>query len=190
MKIGLLGGAFDPVHRGHLLLAEGAQAALKLDQVLWIPSGTPAHRELSGGAEAQDRARMVELAIESHAGFGLSRIEMERPGPSYSIDTVRALQKDSPDKDTTWFFLVGSDAAKQLSRWRQIDQLKKLVRFAVIPRPGAEPQDGPDDIEVLEITTCEVSASYVRERIRRGEPITDLVPEPVVRYIEEKGLYR
>jgi len=85
---------------------------------------------------------------------------------------------------------VGSDAAKQLSRWCQIDQLKKLVRFVVIPRPGAEPQDWPDDIEALDVATCEVSASQVRERIKQGKPITDLVSEPVARYIEEKGLYR
>jgi len=190
MKIGLLGGAFDPVHRGHLLLAKGAQGALALDQILWIPTGTPPHRAFACGADAQDRARMVELAIEGHAGFKLSRIELERSGPSYSIDTVRALQKDSPDQETTWFFLVGSDAAKQLSRWCQIDQLKKLVRFVVIPRPGAEPQDWPDDIEALDVATCEVSASQVRERIKQGKPITDLVSEPVARYIEEKGLYR
>ena len=191
MRIGILGGTFNPVHLGHLLLAEGAMRELKLDDLLWIPAHLPPHKIVQGDASPEDRARMVELAIAGRPGFRLSRVELDRPAPSYTIDTVRQLQAGRPDPKTEWFFLAGSDTARELPGWKEIEELRKRVQFVTIPRPGGGGKgDSAKGVLEVAVTTLEVSSSQVRERIRRGEPIGDWVPEPVERFIREKGLYR
>ena len=189
MRIGLLGGTFDPVHLGHLRLAEGALKQLQLDLVLWIPAHLPPHKQMGVRAGPQDRARMVEMAIRGNPFFRLSRVDLDRPPPSYTIETLRRLRQQYPS--ARLFFLLGSDNGRELDRWRQIDQLRKWVRFAAVGRPGDPAADRlASDIIRLPISTPNVSSSDVRQRVRLGLEIRRLVPPAVARFIEEKGLYR
>ena len=190
MRIGLLGGTFNPVHQGHLLLAEGALRHLNLDELLWIPAHLPPHKEVEGKISPEDRARMVELAIHGYPAFRLSRVELDRPPPSYTIDTVELLRRERPDPGHQWFFLVGSDTARELSTWRRIDRLKTLVRFAAVPRPGQEKSPLPNGVLEIPVKTLGISSSEIRRKIRDGLSVREEVPEPVWRYMEEKGLYR
>lgn len=171
-------------------MALGAQRHLGLSRVLFIPAHVPPHKQMEGNATADDRARMVQLALAGHPGLALSRVDLDRPPPSYTVDTLRLLRKRHPEFKE-WFFLVGTDTARELSSWRQAAALKKLARFVAIPRPedplAATPVPGAIR---LPITTAPVSSSLIRRRVRQGLEIRRLVPEPVARYIEEKGLYR
>jgi len=191
VRIGLLGGTFNPVHLGHLLLAEGAKRCLSLDLLLWIPAQLPPHKNMEARVSPEDRARMVELAIQGHSAYRLSRVELDRPPPSYTIDTVRQLHEIFPDRGNEWFLLVGSENARELPHWREFAELRKRVKFVAVPRPG-DPVDGnfPPGVKRLAITTANISSSNIRQRVRQGLEIRHLVPEAVGRFIEEKGLYR
>lgn len=193
MRVGIFGGTFNPVHLGHLLLAEGAMKQIPLDEVLWVPARMPPHKTVEGDVSPEDRYRMVELAIEGHPNFKISRVELDRKTPSYTIDTVRQLQKERGGAQTEWFLLLGSDAAAELPSWREIDQLLMLVQFVMIPRPsemvpGTISKKVPGT--VLNVQTPPISASEIRKRIAQGRSVEDLVPEKVRHYIEEHGLYR
>jgi nicotinate-nucleotide adenylyltransferase len=190
MRIGILGGTFNPVHNGHLSMAAGALKELALDQVLWVPTRIPPHKEVADRVSAEDRARMVELAIQGHPAFQLSRVELEREAPSYTIDTLLQLKKEHPSSETKWFFLVGSDAAKELAHWRRWEELRGLTQFVVIPRPGHPAVSLPQGVIGIPVAPPDISASEIRDRIRQGRSIEGLVPGPVARYIEEKGLYK
>ena len=190
MRIGLLGGTFNPVHRGHLLLALGAQRVLGLHRVLWIPAHIPPHKPVEGNAAPEDRARMVRIALQGHAGFELSRVDLDRPPPSYTIETVRRLRRQYGGGHE-WFFLVGSETARELPSWREIAKLRKLVRFAAIPRPGDSSAGVlAGGVIRLPVVTVPVSSTQVRQRVRQGMEIGQLVPAGVARSIEERGLYR
>ena len=186
-----MGGTFNPIHRGHLLLAEGAGKLLRLDLLLWIPAHRPPHKELDGRVSAADRARLVEMAIRGHPTYRLSRVELDRPPPSYTIDTVRRLRQEYPGKENRWFFLVGSENGRELPKWREIGELRRLVQFVAVRRPG-DPVAGhlPAWVRPLPVATANISSSQVRQRIRQGLEIRHLVPEPVARAIEQKGFYR
>ena len=132
---------------------------------------------------------MVELAIKGNPRFSLSRVELTRPAPSYSIDTVCELQKEYP-RETEWFFLVGSDAARGFSKWHRWDELRRMIQFAVIPRPGEVLPSVPEGVRALPVTTPGISASEIRKRVREGLPLEGWVAPSVARYIEERGLYR
>ena len=191
MRIGLLGGTFNPIHNGHLLLAEGACRHLHLDLLLWIPAHLPPHKNVEGHVRPEDRARMVELAIQGHPVYRFSRVELDRPPPSYTIDTVKRLQEQFPGRGNAWFFLVGSDNARELPSWRESEQLRKKVQFVAIPRPG-DPVEGhlPPGVTRLPITTVNISSSQIRQRVRQEMEIRHLVPDAVARTIREKDLYR
>lgn len=189
VRIGILGGTFNPVHRGHLLMAEGAKRLLKLDLVLWVPTRLPPHKSVACHVSAFDRARMVELAIQGHPGHRLSRVELDRPPPSYTSDTVELLRGQFPKAE--WTLLVGSETARELPAWRRFDRLRKRVRFAAVPRPGDPAgHSAPPFVQVLRLLTLPVSSSSIRQRVRRGWEIQSCVPAAVARYIEERGLYR
>lgn len=197
MRLGVLGGTFDPVHRGHLALAAAAREELALDGVLFVPAGRPWRKAGRRIASDEDRLAMLKAALEGEPAFRVSWLELEREGPSYSAETLEALRSDRPDDEL--FFIVGEDALADLPNWvrpRRILQLATLVvaRRSDVPSSALEEAERlqPDLSERviwLNMAPLAVSASAIRERVRRGEPIRDLVPPAVEAYIREHGLY-
>lgn len=163
---------------------------IPLDLVLWVPCRIPPHKKLEAGASGEDRYRLVQLATGSHPSFRISRVELQRSGPSYTIDTVKFLQAGFPEPVARWYFLVGSDAARQLSTWRQVGELKKRVTFIAIPRPGQKFWRPVKGVKTIRVKTLDISASDIRKRVKEGRSIRYLVPDPVRAYILRKGLYR
>jgi len=219
MKLGLYGGAFNPIHRCHLLVAETARSRLGLETVLFIPTGDPPHKPPSDFIPAAHRLEMVRLAIEPHPYFQVSDIETRRPAKSYTIDTVRQLQKIYP-LDTRLIFVIGLDAFKELPSWREPERLLELCEFAVVSRPGhlfksleKLPILGIRDaaqlerldagqVEVLEvrlasgkplwglpIPPCNVSAKDIRNRLGHRESVENLLPATVSSYILTHNLF-
>ena len=185
MKIGVLGGSFDPVHHGHLIAARTLREKLELDRVLLIPAGRQPFKRDGHGAEAADRAMMVELAIRGEAGFAMDRMEVERAGPSYTVDTLAALLAKCPGAELT--LLIGADAAVEFPAWRGAERVRELARVVVFTRAGS---DVPAvDLPVLEIPALEISSTDVRARVRAGQSIRYLVPDAVANYVTEHRLY-
>jgi nicotinate-nucleotide adenylyltransferase len=180
MRLGILGGTFDPVHVGHLAAARAAAACLELDRVLFVPAGVPPHKR--GHASPEHRFEMTRLATAGEPMFSVSRIELDRPGPSYTVDTLRALQGDE------LFFICGADAIRDLPNWREWEQLPKLARFVAVARPGVTGPPVPY-ATYIRIPGVDVSSSEIRERVAAGLPITGLVAPAVEAYIHEHRLY-
>lgn len=189
MKIGLLGGTFNPIHIGHLILAQECLYQLSLDKVIFVPANLPPHKKISGKVSKEDRLRMVRLALRQDKRFDISTYEIQKKGPSYSIDTIKYFKKRC-GKSTKLFFLAGADAAKNLSTWKDIDQILELTRFVIASRPGWG-QDSPYErsLKRIVIPEIDVSSSGIRERLRKKKPIDYMVPTAVVKYIHTKGLY-
>ena len=190
-RIGLFGGSFDPVHRAHVALAEAALAALQLDEVRWIPAGQP-WQKARALTDAWHRVAMLELSIAHEPRFVLERIELARAGPSYTIDTVRALAAAQPG--TQWFLIIGQDQYAGLHTWEGWRALLSLVTLAVANRPGDPRQPHADVLKhphrMLPLPMLDISSSDIRERVARGADIAKLVPPGVARYIETQGLYQ
>ena len=186
-RIGILGGTFDPVHFGHLSLAETMRDRLPLDEVRFIPVRVPPHKERPDISPAEVRCRMVELAIAGRTGLVLSRLEINRQGISYSVETIRELRRREPHNE--FVFLVGADALPELAEWKDVRELMRLCRFAVAQRPGFPASALPENAVAVDGPEIAISSSMVRDYVREGRSIESLVPEPVRRYIEEKGLY-
>lgn len=185
--VGLFGGSFDPIHHGHLIVASAVAEALGLDQLRFMPASEQPLKAGEHHSPAGDRAAMVELAIAGTPGFALERAELERPGPSYTVDTLRILRAREPD--TQFVVLLGADAAAELHRWREPDALVRLARIAVMTRPGAAAVAGPAIWRVVPVPAIEISATAVRERVRAGRPVRYWVPDPVADYIAMHRLY-
>lgn len=187
MKVGIFGGSFDPVHIGHLVVAEHAAGRLGLDRVRFVPTG---QQPLKAGhhAGAEDRLAMVEAAIRDNPRFLLDAREASRPGPSYTVDTLRALAAEAPGD--ALFFLVGADAAGEMAAWRDVQGIAALATIVVLTRPGAPPPAHPLAVRVLEVPGVDLSATQVREAVRCGRSIRYLVPRAVEEYIVSHGLYR
>ncbi|MDZ7589478.1 MAG: nicotinate-nucleotide adenylyltransferase [Rubrivivax sp.] len=190
-RVGLFGGSFDPVHNAHLALARAALAELRLDEVRWIPAGQAWQkaRPLTG---AEHREAMLRLALAGEPRFSLDRIEIERPGPSYTLDTVRALAAAQPG--TQWFLIIGHDQYAGLHTWHGWQQLLGLVTLAVANRPG-ERREVHEDVRrlahcVVPLPMLDISATAVREGVAAGRDISSLVPPEVARYIDSHRLYR
>jgi nicotinate-nucleotide adenylyltransferase len=198
--IGILGGTFDPIHHGHLAVAREARSVLDLENVLFVPNASPPHKPDDVVTPAEHREAMVRLAIEGEEGFRLSRIELERPGPSYAVDTVAELAEASraEGRPEPWFIL-SAEVLDDFHTWREPLRILDLCRVAVAPRPGAEPlgrawltQHYPGRegrFAFLPGPELDIASTSIRERIGRGESIADLVPSVVERYIREQGLY-
>ncbi len=198
--IGILGGTFDPVHLGHLALAREAWTELHLAHVLFVPNADPPHKQDRVVTEARHREAMVALAITGEPAFLLSRLELERPGPSYAVDTVADLAARSRDegRPEPWFVL-SAEVLDDFHEWRQPDRILDLCRIAVAPRPGAEPLDrewvmnqypGREGrFAFLPGPELDIASTTIREHIGAGLPIDDLVPAAVARYIEAQRLY-
>ena len=190
-RLGIFGGSFDPVHNAHVALARTALAELKLDELIWVPAGRPwqKKRHLTPAA---DREAMVRLAIEGEPRFVLSRIELERNGPSYTIDTVRALNAERPD--ARWYLVIGQDQYAGFHTWHGWQELLSLVTLAIADRPDAKLSVDPQVLAhahaAVTLPMMDVSSTDIRGRVTNGQGITDLVPEPVARYIARHHLYR
>ncbi len=198
MKIGVMGGTFDPIHNGHILVAEEARTRLNLTEVLFIPAGQPWLKADQNITLAEHRLEMVRLAIADKPYFKLSTMEVNRPGPTYTADTLAELRPQLESVDEL-FFIVGWDDLAQLPQWRKLSQLVTLCVIVVAPRPGYP----PPDLKVLEAVIpglskrvmlmdkpeVDISASEIRDRVARGLSVYHLVPEPVNRYIKQYRLY-
>lgn len=201
-RIGMLGGTFDPIHDGHLGLARVALEQLGLDKVLFVPAGQPPHKRGRPITPAEDRLAMVGLAIAEESSFAVSRIEIDRPGPSYTADTAEALVSgpETDDQPIELTVILSAESFADLPSWHDPGRLLRLARIAVAPRPG-HPAPTPtwlahrlpgfaDRVVVLEGPQLEISASDIRARVAAGHPIDQLVPPSVAAYIEAHHLYR
>ena len=185
MRIGVLGGSFDPVHHGHLIAARSLREQLELNLVVLIPAGQQPFKRDGHGASATERATMAELAVAGETGLAVDRIEVERAGPSFTVDTLAALQARRPDAE--WTLLVGADAAAEFPAWRSAARIPELARVVVFTRAGSGLPGL--DLPVVEIPAVEISSTDIRARVRAGLSIRYLVPEVVADYIAAGQLY-
>jgi nicotinate-nucleotide adenylyltransferase len=199
MKIGILGGTFDPVHLGHLLLAEMARETVGLQRVLFTPVADPPHKQGRGITPAAHRQAMVELALKSNARFELSSADLARPGPHYSIDTVRLIRRQLGVGPDDCYFIIGGDSLQDLPDWRQPAELIRLCRLAVAHRPGYQPDisglvtklpDLESRLVWVEMPEVGISASDIRARVEKERSIQYQVLEEVGQYIHTHQLYR
>ncbi len=198
MKIGVLGGTFDPIHNGHLAIAEEARALLNLTQVLFVPAGQPRLRETDPVASSEQRVQMVRLALAGKAYFKVSTIEVERAGPSHMVDTIAALQKQLGSKDE-FLLILGWDNLTEFPRWIEPSRLIQMCHLVAVPRPGYnQPDLKALETEIpglsrrvilLDEPRLDISATEIRNRVSRGLSITQLVPPPVAEYIKQHKLY-
>ena len=199
MNIGVLGGTFDPIHIGHLKVAEEVAARLELTRVLFIPAGQPWLKLNNAVSPVQPRLEMVRLAIADDPRFKLSTIEVERPGPTYSVDTIAQLQSQLGAGDEI-FFVLGWDNLSQLPQWRQPQRLIEMCRLAAVPRVDFPLPDLPslekalpgitERVILFDKPRIDINASVIRQRVASGLAIDELVPAAVEGYIREQGLYR
>ncbi|MEF7616202.1 nicotinate (nicotinamide) nucleotide adenylyltransferase [Aquincola sp. MAHUQ-54] len=193
-RIGIFGGSFDPVHNTHLALAHAALAHLRLDELRWVPTGEPWHKA-SVPADAVHRLAMLKLALAGDAHFTIDEIELRRAGPSYTIETVRALQAAQPGEHT-WFLVIGQDQYERFHTWHGWEELLARVTLAVANRAGVPPvappelQCVPHRAEVVPMPPSTLAATDIRSRLARGLPIDTLVPPAVASYIAQHALYR
>ena len=197
-RIGVLGGTFDPIHNGHLVIAEEARARLALERVLFIPAQTSPLKIGRQTAEARHRCRMLALAIAGNPAFEISRTDLERPGPSYTVDMLRLLRQELP-AGAEIYFIMGQDSLVTMPHWRAPEEIVRLCRLVVANRPGYAPdvagleQAIPglrEALILLETPELSVSSSELRRRVQMGWPIRYQVPEEVAAYIREQKLYR
>ncbi len=187
-----MGGTFDPIHHGHLVAASEVTSLFHLDEVVFVPTGQPWQKPAEEVTVAEDRYLMTVIATASNPRFHVSRIDIDRRGPTYTIDTLRELHRER-GPETDLFFITGADALGNILTWRDADELFKLAHFIGCTRPGHRLTDPglPDgQVSLVEIPALAISSTDCRERVRRGEPIWYLVPDGIVQYINKRGLYR
>lgn len=185
--IGLFGGSFDPIHHGHLLVAQAVREALELDEVRFVPAR---QQPLKAGRPATDpelRAHMVAAAIAGEPHFRLERLELDRPGPSYTIDTLRALHRREPD--ARWALLLGADAARDLPLWREAEALPQFATLVVFARAGVDAPVLPWPVQRVTVPALEISATQIRHRAAAGQSLRYWVPDPVAEVIRGERLY-
>jgi len=185
--IGLLGGSFDPIHHGHLIVAQAVLEALSLEELRFVPARQQPFKTGLHAAPAETRARMVALAIAGEPRFSLERAELERDGPSYTVDTLRVLRQREPGRE--FAILVGADAARELPKWREADALTGLATLVLFARPGAPVPRLPWPAQVVSVPGLDISATEIRRRVAAGRPIRYWVPDVVAKCIVAEGLY-
>jgi nicotinate-nucleotide adenylyltransferase len=184
-----MGGTFDPIHNGHLVAASEVAAALQLDEVIFVPTGEPWHKKVVSSSE--HRYLMTVIATAANPRFTVSRVDIDRPGTTYTIDTLREVAQQRPNADL--FFISGADAIAQILAWKQVEEIWPLAHFVAVTRPGhsLELPDAPaGSISMLEVPALAISSTDVRTRAEAGKPIWYLVPDGVVQYIAKHNLYR
>jgi len=188
-RLGVMGGTFDPIHQGHLVAASEVAYRFALDEVVFVPTGSPWQK--SDVSPAEDRYLMTVVATSSDSRFTVSRVDIDRSGPTYTADTVRDLVAErGPGVDL--FFITGSDALAQILTWRDPDEVLRLAHLIAVSRPGhdlVDPGLAEGSVSFVEVPALAISSTEVRRRVAAGEPITYLVPEGVERYITKRGLY-
>lgn len=197
-RVGVMGGTFDPIHLAHLAVASRAADACDLDTVVFCAAGQPWHKGALTFASAEDRHAMVKLAVAHDPRFVASRVDIDRPGPTYTVDTLRDLrarwaQASSGADDVEWFFITGADALADIAKWRDPEQIVTLAHLIGITRPGYELRDPglpPGSVTLVEMPAVDIASTDVRARVAAGAPVTYLVPPAVEHYIAEHGLYR
>ena len=201
-RLCVMGGTFDPIHHGHLVAASEVASLFQLDEVIFVPTGRPwqktpsledkAHRtDARQVSAAEDRYLMTVIATASNPQFSVSRADIDRPGPTYTIDTLRELRAEHPDAEL--FFITGADALGQIFSWRNPEELFELAHFIGVTRPGhtlSDPGFPKGGVSLVEVPALAISSTDCRQRVAKGEPVWYLVPDGVVRYINKRALYR
>jgi nicotinate-nucleotide adenylyltransferase len=191
LRLGVMGGTFDPIHHGHLVAASEVQVRFGLDEVAFVPSGQPWQKVGRQVSPAEHRYLMAVIATASNPRFWVSRVDIDRPGPTFAIDTLRDLRAQRPDAEL--FFITGADALEQILSWKDAAELFGLARFIGVTRPGYELTDAhlpQDAVQLVEVPAMAISSSDCRERVAAGRPVWYLVPDGVVQYIAKHRLYR
>lgn len=200
IKIGIMGGTFDPIHYGHLLAAEVARTEFNLDKVIFVPAGKPPHKQQQKITDSEHRYRMTVLATSSNPGFEVSRLEVDKEELAYSIDTVKDFKRIY-GKDSVIYFITGADAVLELLTWYKIQELLTLCKFIAVTRPGFDKSEMEQmigevaskyngEIACIEAPLLEISSTDIRERIKAGKSVKYLLPEAVEEYIAENRLYK
>ena len=191
-RVGVMGGTFDPIHNGHLVAASEVAARFGLDEVIFVPTGRPWQKTGRNVSDAEHRYLMTVIATASNPRFTVSRVDVDRPGNTYTIDTLRDLA-EKLGEGTEMFFITGADALAQILSWKEVDELFELAHFVGVSRPGHElsseglPKDG---VSLLQIPALAISSTDCRDRVRDDFPVWYLVPDGVVQYIAKHTLYR
>ncbi|QHC66752.1 nicotinate-nucleotide adenylyltransferase [Rathayibacter sp. VKM Ac-2759] len=188
-RIGVMGGTFDPIHHGHLVAASEVAQSFDLDEVVFVPTGQPWHKKTVTSAE--HRYLMTVIATASNPRFTVSRVDVDRIGTTYTIDTLRDIHAAHPDAEL--FFITGADAVAQILSWKDYDELWELAHFVAVSRPGHVLNVSglpAQDVSLLEIPALAISSTDCRSRVNRGDPVWYLVPDGVVQYISKHHLYR
>ncbi|MFF2369367.1 nicotinate-nucleotide adenylyltransferase [Agromyces sp. NPDC058110] len=188
-RVGVMGGTFDPIHHGHLVAASEVAQSLDLDEVVFVPTGQPSYK--SNVTQAEHRYLMTVIATASNPRFTVSRVDIDRAKPTFTIDTLRDLRRERSEADL--FFITGADAIAQILSWKDVAELWDLAHFVAVSRPGhvLSVRGLPEqDVSLLEVPALAISSTDCRDRVRRGFPVWYLVPDGVVQYISKHHLYR
>ncbi|MBT2499976.1 nicotinate-nucleotide adenylyltransferase [Agromyces sp. ISL-38] len=188
-RVGVMGGTFDPIHHGHLVAASEVAQHLELDEVVFVPTGQPSYK--SDVTQAEHRYLMTVIATASNPRFTVSRVDIDRPKPTFTIDTLHDIRSQRPDADL--YFITGADAIAQILSWKNVGELWELAHFVAVSRPGhvLSVSGLPEqDVSLLEVPALAISSTDCRDRVRRGFPVWYLVPDGVVQYISKHHLYR
>jgi nicotinate-nucleotide adenylyltransferase len=191
-RIGIMGGTFDPIHHGHLVAASEVAGRFGLDEVVFVPTGQPWQKAGEPVSPAEDRYLMTVIATASNPRFTTSRVDIERSGPTYTIDTLRDLRKQYGDS-AHLYFITGADALEKILSWKEVDDMFELAHFVGVTRPGFELSDAhlPEDVvSLVTVPAMAISSTDCRARVAAGQPVWYLVPDGVVQYIAKRHLYR
>lgn len=198
-KVGIMGGTFDPIHNGHLLIAQNALETLELDEILFVPSGTPWLKDVSKVLSKKERVSMTGLAIENNPNFALSTIEIDREGNSYSYETLEILRKNNPQVD--YYFILGADSLLEIETWKNPDKLMKSCTLLTAVRDDFDKDRLNEQIEYLKqkydahiqllpTSRMDISSTMIREKVKNGQSIRYMLPDAVIDYIEKRSIYK